>query len=207
MARKHHDTGPGAGAGGGAGAGDGGNLGNLGNLGLGGMFRGLGGFLDLISNLAEQAKAQANDQGEGEIRRSGELNDEKRGLKAVYGFSVRMGGGGPPVVEQFGNVKRARGGVGADAGADRGPVVEEAREPMVDVFDEDDHVLVIAELPGVEAGDISFEVKEDVLDLSAARGERKYRKEILLPAAIRAEAATSQHRNGVFEIKLPKVGR
>jgi len=193
MARKHHDTGRDSGGGG---AGEG-NLGNLGNLGLGGVFRGLGGFLDLISNLAEQAKDQ------GEISRSGELNDEKRGVKAVYGFSVRMGGGGAPVVEQFGNVK----GAGAGPGPGRGPVVEEAREPMVDVFDEDAHVLVVAELPGVEAGDISFEVKEDVLELSAARGERKYRKEILLPAAVRAEAATSQHRNGVFEIKLPKAGQ
>ena len=153
------------------------------------MFRSLGGFLDLLSNLAEQG-------GEGgEIRRSGELGDEKKGVKAVYGFSIRMGGGGKPTIEQFGNIKESG----------RGPIVEEAREPMVDVFDEDDHLLVVAELPGVEAGDVSFEIKEDVLELRAARGERKYRKEVLLPGAVRAQAATSSYRNGVFEIKLPKA--
>lgn len=187
MARKQHDTGRGDGE-------------PTGPVGLGGMFRGLGGFLDLLSNLAEQAKEHG-----GEIHRSGEIgnldHDEKKGIKAVYGFSVRMGGGGKPVVEQFGNVKGPRPG----AAPGQGPVVEEAREPMVDVFDEGDHIVVIAELPGVDAADVSFEVKEDVLELSAARGERKYRKELLLPAAVHAQAVTSSYRNGVLELKLPKA--
>lgn len=160
-----------------------------GDVGLGGMFRSLGGFLDLLSNLAEQ--------GEGEFKRSGELGDEKKGVKAVYGFSVRVGGGGKPLIEKFGNVK--------DKDDGQGPVVEEAREPMVDVFDEGDHLLVVAELPGVDASDIRFEVKEDVLNLSATRGDHKYRKEVLLASTVRAQGATSSYRNGVFEIKLPKT--
>ncbi len=156
---------------------------------VGGMVRSLGGFLDLLSNLAER--------GEGEFNRSGEIGDEKKGVKAVYGFSVRVGVGGKPKIEKFGNIK--------DQGDGQGPVVEEAREPMVDVFDEDDHLLVVAELPGVGANDIQFEVKEDVLSLSATRGDRKYRKEVLLSAPVDAPAATSSYRNGVFEIHLPKA--
>lgn len=161
-----------------------------GDVGLGGMFRSLGGFLDLLSNLAEKAESEG-----GEFKRSGELGEEKKGVKAVYGFSVRVGGGGKPLIEKFGNIK--------DDG--RGPVVEEAREPMVDLFDEEDHLLVVAELPGVDANDIRFEVKEDVLNLTASRGERKYRKEVLLTSDVRAAEATSSYRNGVFEIKLPKA--
>lgn len=157
-----------------------------GEVGLGGMFRSLGGFLDLISDLAEKEG--------GEIHRSGELGD-KKGVKAVYGFSVRVGGGGKPLIERFGNVK--------DEG--EGPVVEEAREPMVDVFDEGDHLLLVAELPGVDVKDIHFEVKDDVLELSAARGDRKYRKEVLLSSPVRVQEATPSYRNGVFELKLPKA--
>ncbi|HUU01271.1 MAG TPA: archaeal heat shock protein Hsp20 [Myxococcota bacterium] len=160
-----------------------------GDVGLGGIFRSLGGFLDLLSNLAEK--------GEGEFKRSGELGDEKKGVKAVYGFSVRIGGGGKPLIEKFGNVK--------DKDDGQCPVVEEAREPMVDMFDEGDHLLVVAELPGVDANDVRFEVKEDVLSLSATRGDRKYLKEVLLSSTVRADAATSSYRNGVFEIKLPKA--
>ena len=76
---------------------------------------------------------------------------------------------------------------------------------MVDVFDEPDHLLLVAELPGIDAGDIHFEVKDDVLILGASHGERKYHKEVLLPSPVDAKAATSSYRNGVFEVKLPKA--
>jgi HSP20 family molecular chaperone IbpA len=72
---------------------------------------------------------------------------------------------------------------------EQGAVVEETREPMVDVFDEGDHLLLVAELPGVEAKDIHYEIEDDVLSLSAVRGERKYRKEVLLPAPVRVKGA------------------
>ena len=158
-----------------------------GDVGLGSMFRGLGGFLDLLSDIAQK--------GEGELNRSGEVGDDKKGVKAVYGFSVRVGGGGKPLVETFGNVKDNDGR----------PVVEETREPMVDVFDEGDHLILIAELPGVEVNDIRFEIKDDVLSLSATRGDRKYRKEVLLPTAVLTKGAAPSYRNGVFELKLPKA--
>lgn len=161
-----------------------------GDVNLGGMFRSLGGFMDLISNLSNLAE-----QAGGEFSRSGEAGDEKKGVKAVYGFSVKVGGGGKPMVEKFGNVQEGS----------QGPVVEEVREPMVDQFDEGEHLLVVAELPGVDANDIRFELKEDVLTLTATRGERKYRKEVLLDVAVRPEGATTSHRNGIFELKLPKA--
>jgi HSP20 family protein len=158
------------------------------DVGLGGILGGLGNFLEFLTSVAEREGA--------EFKRSGELGDERKGVKAVYGFSVRVGQAGKPVVEHFGNVKPGAKG--------KGPVVEEVREPMVDVFDESDHVLLVAELPGVDAQDIRFEVKGDVLSLSAAHGDRKYRKEVLLPSVVRAEAAVPSYRNGVFELKLPK---
>jgi HSP20 family protein len=117
-------------------------------------------------------------------------------MKAVYGFSVRVGGGGKPLIENFGNVKSDRDG---------SPVVEEAREPMVDVFDESDHLLIVAELPGVAEKEIHFEVKGDVLHLTANHGDRKYQKEMLLPAPVLEKGATSSYRHGVFELKLPKA--
>jgi len=157
------------------------------DVGLGSIFRSVGGFLDLVSKLAEHEG--------GEFTRSGEVGDDKKGVKAVYGFSVRVGGSGQPLVEPFGNVK--------DDG--RGAVVEEAREPMVDVFDEGDHLLLLAELPGVDVSDIQFEIKDDILNLTAARGERKYSKELLLPTPVLAQGAMSSYRNGVFELKLPKT--
>jgi HSP20 family protein len=175
-AKKKSESGPGSESG-------------SGDVKLGGIFRSLGGFVDLLSNLSNLAEENG-----GTFSRTGELGDDKKGVKAVYGFSVKMAGG-KPLVEQFGNVK--------DDG--NGAVVEETREPLVDIFDEGDHLLVLAELPGVEADDIRYEVEGDVLSLSAARGERKYQKEVVLPAPVLTKGATSSHRNGMFELTLLKT--
>lgn len=154
-------------------------------LGFGEVFRGLGNFVDLLSRMMEE--------GQTEVSRTGEL----RGLgkaRGVYGFSVRMGLGGLPRVEHFGNIR-----VGEE-----GPVVEEVREPLVDVFDEGPYLRIIAELPGVEREAIQWEAKGDILILTAQGKERKYAKELLLPCPVKAEGIESSYQNGILELKLPK---
>lgn len=158
-------------------------------VGLSGLLQSLGGFLDLVSNLADK-------EGQ-EFHRSGELGDEAKGHKAVYGVSVRLGGGGKPRIEPFGNVIKK---------GTRGPVVDDVREPLVDVFDEDGHLLVVAELPGVEERDIGYELAGERLTLTARRSSFKYAKELLLPAPVTAEGAQGAYRNGVYELKLRKAG-
>lgn len=160
------------------------------DAGLGTMFKRLGGLIDVLSDLVEKGE---------EIQKTGEIkgDDDKNGVRAVYGFTMRLGGGGKPTVVPFGNVKEGRQG--------QGPVVEETREPMVDVFDEADHVLIVAELPGVTAGDVHFEVKDDIFNLTASRGERKYQKELLLPFSAVSEGATPSFQNGVFELRLQRA--
>lgn len=154
-------------------------------LGLGSLFKGLGGLLDLVSKMAEE--------GSEEEARSGEV-DLGGKAKAVYGISVRLGLGGKPVIEQFGNVVTT----------ETGPEVAEVREPLVDVFDEGDHIVVIAELPGVEADDVQVEVKDDILSLAAEGKYRKYSKEVLLPAPVEAETLERSYKNGILEIRMGK---
>jgi HSP20 family protein len=157
--------------------------------GVGGMLKSLGGFLDLLSKFSEENG--------GEFHRNGEMGNDKKGMKAVYGFSVRLGGAGQgPRVEPFGNVRERSDG----------PVVEEVREPMIDLFDEGDYVTLVAELPGVDADDVKFTVRDDVLELVATHGDRKYRKEVILPYPVDLKKAGPSYRNGVFELKLPKAG-
>jgi HSP20 family protein len=154
--------------------------------GAGGIFRTVGSFLDLLSDMLEK--------GETEIRREGELG-QRKGMKAVYGFTVRLGGEGKTRVEPFGNVRREKG---------KGPVVEEVREPMVDVFDEEESVVVVAELPGVNERDITVELRDDILTLAAETGERKYYKEILLEVPVTSERLSYSYRNGILETRICK---
>jgi HSP20 family protein len=159
----------------------------LGKISFGGLFQGIGGLIDLVSKLEEEGKEGVH-QGQREFTSpSGRVN-------AVYGFSVKTNLGGKPIVEPFGNVRKTA----------RGPMVEEERQPLVDIFDEADHILVIAELPGIEEEHISMTVKGDILTLSAANGERKYYKEVLLPGDVDAESLKSKYKNGVLEIRMSK---
>ncbi len=155
------------------------------DIGLGGIFKGLGSLIDLASELSEKSQ--------GEIIKEGQIGDDK-GLKAVYGFSVKVGKGGQPTFQQFGNIKEEA----------QGPVVDEVREPMVDTFDEGDHITVIAEMPGIGQSGVKYETKGDVFIISGEAGERKYYKEILLSDAVDEEKTSLSINNGIVEIKLWK---
>jgi len=125
-----------------------------------------------------------------EFQGKGPLKD----VKGVYGFSVRTGLGGKPTVEPFGNIKSTP----------KGPVVEETREPIVDVFEEEAKIQVVVEMPGVEEQNVHIEINEDVLNLSADNSARKYQKEILLPSKVQSEPISHSYRNGIYEVWLKK---
>ena len=159
------------------------------DLGLGGIFKGLGSLLELAAELADKAPTEMRQTGQG-----GAPGD--KGFQAVYGFTVKVGGGGRPTVEHFGNVREQEG---------RGPVVDEVREPLVDIFDEGDFLLVVAELAGVAEKDITYDIQQDILTISGQTGDRKYFKEMLLPSAVQKERSTSSYKHGILELKLWKA--
>lgn len=156
--------------------------------GLGGILKGLGDLVEKLSELAETGQ---------EFSKTGEIGGPGRKPRGIYGFSVKVGlGDEGPRIEPFGNIRR-------DTKSGR-TEVQEVREPMVDVFEEDDHVLVLAELPGISTEDVRIDLKDDVLTISAERGDKKYRKEVLLPRSIAKEKMQVSCKNGVLEIKCPK---
>jgi HSP20 family protein len=156
--------------------------------GLGGILKGLGDLVEKLGELAESGR---------ELSKTGEIRGSGKELKGIYGFTVKVGlGDEGPSLEPFGNIHR-------DAKSGR-TEVQEVREPMVDVFEEEDHLLVLAELPGIGKEDVRVEVKDDVLTISAERGDKKYRKEVLLPRNVSKEKMQVSCNNGVLEIKCLK---
>ena len=162
-------------------------IGKLSLGGLGGVFNGIGKLIDSVTKIAAESG--------GIVSKTGDIKGLGDKAKGVYGFTVRTLAGGEAKVEPFGNIRRTP----------KGPVVEEVREPIVDVFDEKDQLLVVAELPGVAESDINVEVKGDILTLSGERGEKKYSKEVLLPSKVDEESLTSSYTNGILEIRINKL--
>ena len=161
-----------------------------GKPGLGGIFKGIGNLIDLAAKLQREGKS--------EFSRTGEIKGlGSKGAKAVYGFSIKLGGlaGESPQVETFGNIKKDEKGA---------PVVEEVREPLVDIFDEADKITIIAEIPGVEEEKIKIDIKDDILELEAEDSDKKYHKEVLLPSKVKKKSLCSTYKNGVLKITIPK---
>ncbi len=118
----------------------------------------------------------------------------------VYGFRIEIGPDGRPRIYEFGNVKRY--------GLEKPKiVVAEETEPLTDVYEEDDSIRVIVELPGVDKDKIKVRALDDRhIIVEASNHDRKYRKEIELPTSVDIDSAKATFRNGVLEIRFKKKG-
>lgn len=161
---------------------------------LAGLLGGLTDFVEKLNELAAQGQ-EFTKQGGFDL---GKMGESQKPMRGVYGLSVRMGVGGEgPKVEPFGNIRRDK-----DTGE---PQVDDVREPLVDVFDEEDHVMVLAEMPGVDTEDVKVDLGErTTMTLIAERGQRKYRKEVELPFAVEPETMKLSCKNGILEILVDK---
>lgn len=161
--------------------------------GVEGILGGLSGLLKALSDLAEKGQ---------ELQQSGDFTtkDGKEG-KFHCGLSIRTldsQGGREVRVEPFGNIRRDE-----ETGE---TVVQEWREPITDVMEEDGYVQVVLEMPGVQQTDIKAELSGDILNVSAERGSKRYRKEVLLPGggAFDASKMTVSCNSGVVEVRCPR---
>ena len=155
-------------------------------FGLGGLFKGIEKLVDLAGKLEEK----------GGINKEGEINLDhiKKGMKGVFGFTINTAGGGSPKVETFGNIRKTP----------EGPKVNEEREPITDIFNEEREMVIIAEMPGIEENEITIDLKEDILEISATGKNRTYRKEMLLPIKTTEKNLKHKFTNGILEIRITK---
>jgi len=78
--------------------------------------------------------------------------------------------------------------------------------PRVDVFDEDTHVDVVVELPGIREEDVLVAVRGGTLAISGASASDTFREEVLLPAGVDPDSLTVRLKNGVLLVRLQRSG-
>ncbi len=134
-----------------------------------------------------------------ELEREFERLVRERGLEVrgpfVYGFRITIGPDGKPIIEEFGNVRREAGR----------PRITEEREPLVDVFEEGENIIIVAEVPGVDKNKIKINATKNKLIIQASNEYRKYYKEVRLPKPVKPETAKASYKNGVLEIRIEKL--
>lgn len=78
------------------------------------------------------------------------------------------------------------------------------REPIVDLFDEGEEIVLVIEWPYGDEGRIEVGVQDDVLSISMG-GELPYSADLLLPGVVDAATLRQSYRNGISEIRLRRA--
>ena len=80
-------------------------------------------------------------------------------------------------------------------------VPQEAREPLTDVFQDENNLKLYVELPGVEKTDIRLNVSQGKAEIKA----KNFFKIIDLPTVdIEVDKVAANYKNGVLEVTIPK---
>ncbi len=92
--------------------------------------------------------------------------------------------------------------------------------PVVDVYDNDDNIVIKAELPGIDKEGIEIDVKDRVLTLKGERSSEsevkddnyyrrersfgKFERAFTLPADVDPDKIKADYKDGVLKIDIPK---
>ncbi len=92
--------------------------------------------------------------------------------------------------------------------------------PAMDLVEAEDHFVLKADLPGLDAGDVSIEVEDGVLTVAGERREEHrheaegfvrveratgaFRRSLTLPEGVEPEQIAAGFDKGVLEVRIPK---
>ena len=93
--------------------------------------------------------------------------------------------------------------------------------PALDLYDEGDHLVMKAELPGVNKDELDIQLHGDVLTLSGERKESgefkdaqvfrseryvgRFQRSLTLPVAVDASKVNASYKDGILTVSLPKA--
>lgn len=127
-------------------------------------------------------------------------DDIRRFEKMMQKMMEGLFGGGH--VEFFGPTRAKRPGV---------------REPLTDINETKDQVIVTMELPGASKRDINLEVTSQGIEISAKTKKimeegnisessfTQFKKYMTLPVEVDPDSVDARYKNGILEVKLNKL--
>jgi HSP20 family protein len=162
------------------------------NINIGSIFKGLDKFINIVADMVENEKSELNVKGS--------INDPERGKKIVgkYGVNIKIGG------EKIGNLGDINTLSRIKNNLDREKTLVENLEPMTDIFEEDNKIIVVMELPGVVEEDIEIDLEEDNLKIRAEGSGNCYSKNIKLAFIPKMELVKPKLNNSIYSIIISK---
>ncbi len=166
--------------------------------GIGGIIPGLGGLLKGLekSPAFKERLKKIDEEVERKFKETPLKRTEERKFKIRGKFEARHLAPDKPPHQYIGG-----GGKPSTMRREAPPPMPQERP--VDIFDEKDHLKIIAEIPGVDENDIKVNLQGAKLTISVDIPGRKYHQEAKLPCTPEGDLKKS-YKNGVLEIKIIK---
>jgi HSP20 family protein len=139
-----------------------------------------------------------------------QMEGKKGGPKPlVFGLNMKLGPDGVPRFEPFGNIKKQvkKEGKSGIQKEESSYEVQDTREPLTDIIEEDKEVIVVAEMPGCVKDKIELKATFTSITIIGhdEEGIKKFETTLTLPTKINPDHAKANFKNGILEIKLQKL--
>ena len=138
-----------------------------------------------------------SDMIEDTMQRAFDNSSDNRSVRPnrVQGFSIKLGPDGKPKIKEFEN----RG-----LPDDEEDYADES-EPLVDIIEDENMLMVLVALPGVDKNEIDLRVTENCLNVAVDTDDFEWYDELRLPTKVKTKSARASYRNGVLEVRLEKL--
>lgn len=140
--------------------------------------------LDELDRYFEEFEKEIRD-----FAREGVSNTRVLSKPFVAGFEMKIGPGGRPSVQYFGDHAVRGNGY-------RVPLAEQTLDEKAGLL------RLLLDMPGVEKKDIEISAKDESVVVTAERDSRKYKAEIQLRSQVEPDSGKAEFKNGVLEISF-----
>jgi HSP20 family protein len=158
------------------------------NSGFFSIFSGLDKFINIVSEAVEHDKK--------EVSISGDIGSgpEKK-IAGKYGINIKLG------PEAFSGVEKIKN---FDEFFNRKDDLPKTTEPVTDIFEEEDGVTIVAELPGVSENEIMLRLNENIVTVAAEGRGISYLKKIKLKFTPNPDTLIESFSNSIYSVYIKK---
>jgi HSP20 family protein len=150
------------------------------------VFNGLDKIINIVSDMVENDKKEVNVSGD-------IVPDHEKKIVGKYGFNIKLG---PESISSPNQIKTFNDMF--DKKFDAPKTVE----PVTDIFEEEEMVTIVLELPGVEKEDIGINLNGKSITITAAKNGTSYLKKIVLKFDPDPGTLKENFNNSIYSISV-----
>ncbi|MFB6162188.1 MAG: Hsp20/alpha crystallin family protein [Halococcoides sp.] len=85
------------------------------------------------------------------------------------------------------------------------PAGQDVTDAHVDIYEEEEILRLVADLPGVEQSDIDLRCDGDVVTIQASGDRHAYDERVRLPTSVDETSASATYNNGILEVEFDRA--